>query len=95
MSRRDWGSGSLEQRSPGRWRVTVPLSRHPVTGKRRRRRFTVRGTKRDAQAALIKALHERDHGGVDPNEVTTGEWLARWIDQHAGDGALGRETAYN
>ena len=95
MSRRDWGSGSLEQRSPGRWRVTVPLSRHPVTGKRRRRRFTVRGTKRDAQAALIKALHERDHGGVDPDEVTTGEWLARWIDQHVADGALGRETAYN
>ena len=95
MSRRDWGSGSIDERSPGRWRVMVPLARDPLTGKRRRRRFTVHGTKRDAQAALIKALHERDHGGVDPDNVTTGEWLAHWIDQHVSDGALGPETEYN
>ena len=95
MSRRDWGSGSIDERSPGRWRVTVPLARDPLTGKRRRRRFTVQGTKRNAQAALIKALHERDHGGVDPDDVTTGEWLAHWIDQHVSDGALSPETEYN
>ena len=40
-------------------------------------------------------MHERDHGGVDPDDVTTGEWLAHWIDQHVSDGALSPETEYN
>ena len=87
MSKRDSGSGSIEQRSMGRWRVTVALQPDPVTGKRRRRRFTVHGTKRNAQAALIEALHERDHGGVDPDGVMTGEWLEHWIDRRVGGGA--------
>ena len=93
MSRRDWGSGSIEERSRGRWRVTVELGPDPVTGKRRRRRFTVKGTKRDAQQALREAESERDHGGVDPNRITTGEWLAHWLEQRVRDGALGPHTA--
>ena len=64
MSRRDYGSGSISERSKGHWRVTVPLPRDPTTGERRRHRFTVKGTRRDAQKALREALHERDHGGV-------------------------------
>ena len=93
MSRRDWGSGSIKERSRGRWRVTVELGRDPVTGERRRRRFTVKGTKRDAQQALREAESERDHGGVDPNRITTGEWLAHWLEQRVRDGALGPRTA--
>ena len=92
MARRDWGSGSIEERSKGRWRVTVELPRDPATGKRRRRRFTVRGTKRDAQRALREALSERDHGGVDPNRITTGEWLEHWVEQRVRDGAIAPGT---
>ena len=92
MARRDWGSGSIEERSKGRWRVTVELPRDPATGKRRRRRFTVRGTKRDAQRALRDALNERDHGGVDPNRITTGEWLEHWIGQRVRDGSIAPGT---
>ena len=92
MARRDWGSGSIEGRSKGRWRVTVELPRDPATGKRRRRRFTVRGTKRDALRALREALNERDHGGVDPSRITTGEWLEHWVGQRVRDGALAPGT---
>ena len=92
MSRRDWGSGSIKERSRGRWRVTVELGRDPVTGERRRRRFTVKGTKRDAQQALREAESERDHGGVDPNRITTGEWLEHWLEQRVRDGALSPGT---
>ncbi len=92
MGRRDWGSGALEERSRGRWRVAVELPRDPATGKRRRRRFTVRGTKRDALRALRQALNERDHGGVDPHRITTGEWLEHWVEQRARDGTLAPAT---
>ncbi|MYA15786.1 MAG: site-specific integrase [Gammaproteobacteria bacterium] len=92
MGRRDWGSGAIEGRSRGRWRVAIELPRDPATGRRRRRRFTVRGTKRDAQRALRQALHERDHGGVDPDRITTGEWLEHWIQQRAREGSLAPGT---
>ena len=75
MARRDWGSGAIEGRSRGRWRVAVELPRDPASGKRRRRRFTVKGTKREAQRALRQALHERDHGGVDPNRITNVQYI--------------------
>ena len=83
--RRDWGSGSITQRSKGHWRVTVDLGRDPVTGKRRRRRFTVKGTKRDALKALNDAISERDHGGVVPNRITTTEWLNKCIAERVTD----------
>ena len=75
MTRRNWGEGSIEKRSKRSWRVTVELPPDPTTGKRRRRRVSVRGTKRDAQKQLQKAMSMRDHGGVDPNAITTTEWL--------------------
>ena len=80
MTRRDYGSGSIKERSPGRWRIELQLSRDPLTGKRRRRRFTVRGAKRDAQRALREALTERDHGiNVNPDRLDLSTYLDRWL----------------
>jgi len=95
MGKRDYGSGSLEERSRGRWRVNVELPRDPLTGKRRRRRFTVEGNKRDAQRALREALSERDHGGADPSRITTAEWLTHWLERRAADQAIGPRIAEN
>ncbi len=95
MARRDYGSGSIEQRSRRSWRVTVALPRDAGTGRRRRRRFSVEGTKRDAQRALREALGERDHGGVDPSQITVGEWLALWLDRRTVDQAIGPRVAEN
>jgi integrase len=92
-TRREYGAGNIEERSAGRWRITVQLPARPNTRKRPRRRFTIQGTKRDAQKALREALNERDHGGVDPNRLMTGEWLSHWLERHIADGALGLRAA--
>ena len=95
MTRRDWGEGSIEKRSKRSYRVAVELPPDPTTGKRRRRRFSVRGTKRDAQKQLQKAMSMRDHGGVDPNGVTTAEWLKQWLAERVSDRAISPAVAYN
>ena len=95
MGRRDYGGGSIEQRSSGHWRVTVELPREALTGRRRRRRFTVAGNKRDAQRALREALRERDHGGVEPSRTLVAEWVTRWLAQRVDDQAVGAIAARN
>ena len=75
--------------------MTVELPRDPVTGERRRHRFPFRGNKKAAQQALTKALRERDHGGVDPNRITTGEWLTRILDQRVEGEEVTPRTAEN
>ena len=110
MGRRDWGTGSIEQRSKRHWRVGFDLPRDPVTGKRRRIRFTIRGTKREAIEALSKAMHEYKyngvvgdaittaeykHNGVDGDPITTVEWLEQWLDERVSDGKIGSRVEYN
>lgn len=93
MTRRDYGSGTIEERSPGRWRVTVEFPRDPVAAKRRRNRFTIRGSKRDAQRALRDALGERDHGvDITPAKITVADWLTRWLPRHHAEGHINDRT---
>lgn len=93
MSRRDYGSGSIRERTPGRWQVSVELGWDPQTRKRRRRRFTMAGTRRDAQRALTEALRQRDHGMVvTPDRITVGEWLTRWLERHRAEGHITPRT---
>jgi integrase len=90
MSRQDYGSGSIAERSPGRWQVSIGMGRDPSTGKRRRHRFTIQGTRRDAQRALRETLRQRDHGiAVTPEKITVGEWLASWLNRHQAEGHIG------
>ena len=53
--------GSIRQRSPGSWELTVDLGRDQ-SGKRQRRYQTVRGTKAHATRELRKLLTNLDHG---------------------------------
>src|SRR4051794_18026142 len=90
MSRDDYGAGRIEERRPDRWQVTIELPRDPITGKRRRHRFTVDGKRRDAQRSLREALSKRDSGQtVSPGKVTVGEWLTGWLDRHTAEGHIG------
>jgi len=90
MSRKDYGNGILEERAPGRWRITLELGRDPRTQERRRRRFAVRGTRKDAQRALREALQQRDHGvAAAPDKITVGEWVTAWLERHRADGRIG------
>lgn len=95
MTRRDYGGGSLEERAGGRWLVTVELGRDPLSGKRRRRRETVRGPKRDAQRRLREMLTERDTSGVNPTRILTSEWLDEALDLRVRDAEISPRTAEN
>ena len=75
--------------------MTVELGRNPVTGKRERLRFTVKGTKRDALKALNDAISERAHGVVDPNRITTTEWLNKCIADRVIDGTINAVVEQN
>lgn len=50
--------GSIREKRPGVWEITVELPRDPATGKRRRTWATVEGQKRKAQNKLHKLLVE-------------------------------------
>ncbi len=89
MSRRDYGSGTIAERRPGRWLITIESGRDPQTGKRERRRFSVSGTRRDAQKALREALRQRDTGTrAGPDKITLGEWLTAWLARHQAEGHI-------
>ena len=71
--------GSLRQRSPGSWELTVDLGRDAY-GKRRRKHLTVRGSKAHAQRELRKLLTTLDRGiDIPTQKITLRDWLDRWL----------------
>jgi len=93
MSRQDYGSGTIKERAPGRWQVSAEAGRDPQTHRRRRRRFTVAGTRKDALRALREAQQQRDHGiAVTPDRISVGEWLTGWLERHRAEGHINPRT---
>jgi integrase len=76
-------AGFIRRRGKASWEITVDLGRDE-SGRRKRRFFTVNGTRKDAERARSAALHERDTGvDVDPGRITVAEYLARWLRDYA------------
>jgi integrase len=72
--------GHIRRRGKHSWEVSVRAGRDPASGRYTRIFRTVRGTRKDAERALAKLVHEAATGGlVDPGRVTVGEWLDRWL----------------
>ena len=72
--------GSIRQRSKGSWEIFYDMGADPVTGKRRQKSQTVKGTKRDAQRRLREVLLSIEQSSyVKPNKITLGEWLSQWL----------------
>jgi integrase len=83
--RRDFGSGSIEDRGANSWRL-----RYRISGRTMRR--TVRGSKTDAMKTLRQLLHAGDTGEhVDPSRTTLREWVQHWLSIGAPSGN-GRRT---
>ena len=73
--------GSIRQRSPGSWEITVDIGRDEF-GKRQRRFRTVRGTKAQARRELRKLLAALDQGMTPPDErILVRDWLDRWMQE--------------
>lgn len=79
MTRRDYGTGALTERTDGSWRGRVDLGNGP-DGRRRRSSFTG-SSRREVQQAIARAIAQRESGfGAQPSErLTTGAFLDQWL----------------
>jgi integrase len=72
-------AGHIRQRGSS-WEIKYDIGADPITGKRRIRYETLRGSKRDAQRRLRELLGAVDKGvGADAGKMTTGAWLEQWL----------------
>jgi integrase len=70
----------IHRRSAGTWEVVLEVGYDARTGGRQRRTFTVRGTKKEAEAAAAAQLAALTGGAfVDPSKQTVAEFLDRWL----------------
>jgi integrase len=72
-------SGHIRRRSSNSFELKFEGGVDPATGRRLIKYRTFKGTKREAQAELIRLLGEASRGGlVDFSKETLGEFLVRW-----------------
>lgn len=72
--------GNPEHRSKGSWRIRVALERDPSTGKRRTKRETFVGNKRDAEKRLAAMLVEAESGTLgSAGRLTIALFIERWL----------------
>ena len=72
-------NGSIRHRSPGSWEISVELERDGL-GQRKRRYYTVRGTKAVAHRRLRELLAELDKGvSIPSGRIPVRAWLGRWM----------------
>lgn len=72
--------GHSPERSPGPWAIILDV-RDPQTGKRRRKWYSFKGTKREAQiesAGLIVAILGGTY--LEPSKTTRVQFPDRWLD---------------
>src|SRR4051794_22803315 len=78
--RRPHGSGSVETRKRDYHILRFDTGVEP-TGERIRHSFVFRGTRKEAEVALRKAITERDSGMLITGEsLTVADYLKRWLE---------------
>jgi integrase len=97
--------GHIRERSPGHWAIVLDHY-DPMTGQRKRRWHSFKGTKREAQIRCAQLVAELESGAsIDPNKITVGQFLDRfqsdWLAVHVTassaeryHGALGHVRQY-
>ncbi len=80
--KRGHGEGSIAKRKDGRWQALVTTGYDPKTGQQKRK--AIYGKTRDeVQKKLNQLLYEMQTGTfVEPNRVTLGEWLDKWLETY-------------
>lgn len=72
-------SGHIRRRGEQSWELKYEVGTEPHTGKRITRYQSFKGTKREAQAELIRLMDAVRRGDyIDPSKVTVSEFLDRW-----------------
>jgi integrase len=82
MARAEYGGGSIRQRGEGRWELRVFAGRDPATGRLRYVSRSVRGSKKQAVAALAALVTEvgAGAGGHKGTDATVGELVEQWLE---------------
>ena len=76
--------GHIQRRGKKSWRLKFDVGIDPLTGKRKTRFVTVRGTRKDAEKELARFIHEIGEGTfVDPSKLTVAEYLDQWLENYA------------
>jgi len=71
--------GHLKKRSKDSWTIVVDLGRN-ADGKRNQKWHSVKGTKREAEAELVRILKSNEDGiYIEPNKTTVTEYLTKWL----------------
>ncbi|MCP5043082.1 MAG: site-specific integrase [bacterium] len=70
----------MRERSRGVWELIVHLGRDPLTGRRRQRSRTFRGTKREAERALRSLIASVEHGHITGTDTTLDGLLKAWLE---------------
>jgi integrase len=72
--------GHIKERSPGHFGIILE-QRDAVTGKRKRKWHSFKGTKRQAQVECARLISEMKGGTyLEPSKTTVAQFLDRWLD---------------
>src|SRR5215472_12893645 len=72
-------TGHIRRRGEHSWELKFDIGTDPLTGRRITRYHSFRGTKREAEAELVRLKAAADRGEyVDPSKLTLSEFLERW-----------------
>jgi integrase len=89
----EYAADVIRARGKGAWQVVVYAGADPRTGRERRIRRTVHGSKRAAQDVERQLVVEARAGNVDDPQMTVADALAAWLQHAAPD--LAATTLYN
>jgi hypothetical protein len=73
--------GHIRERSPGHWAIVIDV-RDPVSGKRKRKWHSFKGTKREAQIEAARLIASVGAGSyVEPIKTIVADFVRARIDQ--------------
>jgi integrase len=72
-------TGHIRRRGERSWELKFDIDADPLTGKRRTRHHSFKGTKREAEAELVRLKAIANRGDyVEASKLTVGDFLDRW-----------------
>jgi integrase len=72
-------TGHIRRRGKASWEIKFDLGRDLLTGKRRIRYHSFKGSKREAEREAVRLIAAANTGGyIDPSRVAVGQFLDQW-----------------
>lgn len=71
--------GTITRRGKSSWRLKFELERDAISRKRQTRYVTFRGTRKQAEAEIIRLMNDANHGTyIDPSKLTLAQFFEQW-----------------